>query len=1205
MTRKMTINVARAQRGNVLFPAWECFVSGVGINNSPKAHFLRSLLLLLVMMTFGTNVSWGQDLPFVPTTDADNSGEIEETEKHYYMIQSFINSAYYMRPNGTRVNTLNIITDDMKWYFLKAGDPESGVQYYYICDKDGRYMYFPKASGSMSDRTWMELKTDKTGIENNCKFTIEKNNTKGWSSYNIIPRGNLSNYCLNKQGRDAGANGGATKTGDIQVYDGYDDQSSNWFFIDVNDYEWTLHPECFTVSTDETTHYYKIQNKNSTAYYIMPGETYVKTSNSANEDDLANMVWYFKEASHSDYMTYYYIIHAATGRYLRYRGNTGANTSSTELAEHTGSETGEAENRFRFIVARGANANEDINDDKGITFNIVPLLLENAYTNNQYKYYCLSSTKTAGSDLAIEDKRSDNMAHWNFELTTLDPKITCDETGTVTITCEEGAEVYYTKNGDIPTTTETATNFKYNASSKPTVTDGKTTFKARAIKSGAQSNVVTKTIVLNPTIILTADSYTYTGSAQNPVSSVDYVDEGNSGNNINFETTQYTISYKKGDVAVAECKNAGTYTIILNDVDGDDYIVCGTGSFTIGKKALTIKANDKTITYGEEAANNGVTYTGFVDGEDENTDGMFTGSFSYSYNTAEDGSGTAYSTTSDPGTYYIVLSGDLASANYSINFVSGILTVNKVPVTVTADDKEKGYGEADPTLTATVTGLLGGDDASVITYVLSRAEGENAGEYAITPSGDAEQGNYTVTYVAGKLTITGTPVTVTSDNATKVYGDAEPAYTATVTGLQNGDPATVITYTFSRETGEDVNADGYIITPTGAAVQGNYSVTYVAAGKLTITQAPVDVTADNKTKEYGDPEPPYTATVAGLKNGDAANVINYTVSRTEEGETVTGTPKYTIGVTGASSQGNYTVTYHSGKLAITAKSLGLVDGITPAPGITIDISKTNDIYDVTVMQNGNTTLVQGADKDYTWTGTGTDTYVVTVEGKGNYTGSAQATFINLNFYGTNQGEGTSTQGQTETAAAYCAAEDLQATGGVKAYTVTAVDVEKNIVCITEIKAGEVNYIPQDVPVLLLGDANTEGFTLKPYNGTTVPIGEDNLLKQSDGSVAVTTPDYYIFYEGAFVLSMWGEGKTMKNGKFYVHPTESSSSPAPAYAGLRLVRDGTTMVDAIVDNSDFSNQQYPEEWYTLDGQKLNKKPSRKGLYILNGQKVVIK
>ena len=81
------------------------------------------------------------------------------------------------------------------------------------------------------------------------------------------------------------------------------------------------------------------------------------------------------------------------------------------------------------------------------------------------------------------------------------------------------------------------------------------------------------------------------------------------------------------------------------------------------------------------------------------------------------------------------------------------VTINPAAVTVTADNKEMTFGDSEPVLTATVSGLVNDESASLITYTIGRAKGENAGEYKITPSGEEVQGNYKVTYVEGTLTI--------------------------------------------------------------------------------------------------------------------------------------------------------------------------------------------------------------------------------------------------------------------------------------------------------------------------------------------------------------------------------------------------------------------------------------------------------------------
>ena len=76
----------------------------------------------------------------------------------------------------------------------------------------------------------------------------------------------------------------------------------------------------------------------------------------------------------------------------------------------------------------------------------------------------------------------------------------------------------------------------------------------------------------------------------------------------------------------------GPYTARATGVDNLNYAPSSEVSmpFTIGKARLTVKANDKAITYGEEPASDGVTYSGFVAGDDESSlDGTLV--FSYDY----------------------------------------------------------------------------------------------------------------------------------------------------------------------------------------------------------------------------------------------------------------------------------------------------------------------------------------------------------------------------------------------------------------------------------------------------------------------------------------------------------------------------------------------------------------------------------------------
>jgi hypothetical protein len=42
--------------------------------------------------------------------------------------------------------------------------------------------------------------------------------------------------------------------------------------------------------------------------------------------------------------------------------------------------------------------------------------------------------------------------------------------------------------------------------------------------------------------------------------------------NVIIPSSEYVVSYKKGDADVTECKDAGSYTITVNDKSGGEYV---------------------------------------------------------------------------------------------------------------------------------------------------------------------------------------------------------------------------------------------------------------------------------------------------------------------------------------------------------------------------------------------------------------------------------------------------------------------------------------------------------------------------------------------------------------------------------------------------------------------------------------------------------
>src|SRR5262249_2629970 len=143
------------------------------------------------------------------------------------------------------------------------------------------------------------------------------------------------------------------------------------------------------------------------------------------------------------------------------------------------------------------------------------------------------------------------------------------------------------------------------------------------------------------------------------------------------------------------------------------------------------------------------------------------------------------------------------------------------------------------------------------------------GSYPITASGAAANGNYTIAYVAGTLTVSPATLTINADDKTKVYGASNPALTASYSGFVNGDtaapPTTAPPVTTTATAASGVGS--YPITASGAAA-ANYTIAY-GAGTLTVTKAALTITADSHTRPYGATNPTLSVAFGGFVNGDA------------------------------------------------------------------------------------------------------------------------------------------------------------------------------------------------------------------------------------------------------------------------------------------------------------------------------------------------
>jgi streptogramin lyase len=354
----------------------------------------------------------------------------------------------------------------------------------------------------------------------------------------------------------------------------------------------------------------------------------------------------------------------------------------------------------------------------------------------------------------------------------------------------------------------------------------------------------------------------------------------------------------------------GSYPIMASGAVDPNYTisyVAGTLKINPALPVLTITANNQSSVYAQAIPALTITYSGFVNGD--NTTSLTTLATASTMATAA----------SPAGSYAITASGAV-DPNYNIKYVQGSLTINKAPLTVTADNQTMNLGQAIPALTVSYNGFVNGDNSVSLTTAATAATtatpSSPIGNYPITVSGAVDP-NYTISYVAGTLKINpALPVlTITANNQSSVYAQAIPALTITYSGFVNGDNTASLTTLATASTMATAAspAGSYAITASGA-VDPNYNIKYVQ-GSLTISKAPLTVTADNQTMNPGQAIPALTVSYNGFVNGD--NSASLTTAATAATTATSSSPigNYPITASGAVDP-NYTISYVAGTLNI-------------------------------------------------------------------------------------------------------------------------------------------------------------------------------------------------------------------------------------------------------------------------------------------------
>lgn len=360
-----------------------------------------------------------------------------------------------------------------------------------------------------------------------------------------------------------------------------------------------------------------------------------------------------------------------------------------------------------------------------------------------------------------------------------------------------------------------------------------------------------------------AVDFTYDGTDHR--SNITATAKTENGAAVNFNIS---LSYKAHGATtftpVTEVKNAGTYTATA-EISNDNYTISSNEAktFTIEQKALTVTAENKTVTYGDSVPYT-ATYKGLLDCDKGK---LGTPNFTCNYNKV--------------GTYSITVDG-LENSNYAITYVNGTLTVKERTVTLdwgTADSFV--YDGNAHTLKPDAKNVVNNDDLGLAITVtgenISGSSAKNVGTYTATASITNQNYVLAESSKTATFTITARALTITANDHEIIYGSAPATNGYTISGMKKGEtPETAnISGTVKLTTNytQYGNVGKYdIIVDISGLSAPNYSFT-AKNGKLTVTKKELTVIAKDNSITYGEEPSANGYTINGFVNNENESVI--------------------------------------------------------------------------------------------------------------------------------------------------------------------------------------------------------------------------------------------------------------------------------------------------------------------------------------------
>ena len=269
----------------------------------------------------------------------------------------------------------------------------------------------------------------------------------------------------------------------------------------------------------------------------------------------------------------------------------------------------------------------------------------------------------------------------------------------------------------------------------------------------------------------------------------------------------------------------------------------------------------------------------------------------------------------------LALLGYVYSAAEHKIYLTITVSVEKAVLTVTAENKEKVYGQLVPGMTYKVEGFKYSDNKDTINLTVGMSTpvtpSSNVGTYVISVVGTGHtSSNYTITTVNGIMTVTALKVakpTIDSD--------------LTYSGLMQEAPLVgyiSVAMTLTGDAGGKVNAGNFVleVTPTANYVwEGDDTKTTIYL-PWTIKKAPLTIKANDKEAAYNQAFPTFNYSVSGYLNGEGPSVITGSFGLTTTASVGDAPGTYDIVLTNINASSvNYNYILVDGTLTIKARTL--------------------------------------------------------------------------------------------------------------------------------------------------------------------------------------------------------------------------------------------------------------------------------------------